>query len=230
MEAALRGGEFAPGGVRRTPIAEDALSVAITLSASPRRAVNRTPAESEMVAKARLGDPAAFEEIVKTYLPRVLAVAQNLVGRAGDAEDVAQEVFFKVHQKLANFREEASLYTWLYRVTVNTATDFMKRRSHRPLGQVEELDSLPVQDAGDTPLAAVARADLAREVREAIQEVPGAFRTVLVLREIEQLTYEEIAETMKCSIGTVESRLFRARARLKAILERRFRERRSARP
>jgi RNA polymerase sigma-70 factor (ECF subfamily) len=183
-----------------------------------------------MVAKARLGDAKAFEEIVRTYLPRVLAVAQNLVGRAGDAEDVAQEVFFKVHQKLANFREEASLYTWLYRVTVNTATDFMKRRSHRPLGQVEELDHLPVQDSGDTPLAAVARADLAREVREAIQEVPGAFRTVLVLREIEQLTYEEIAKTMKCSIGTVESRLFRARARLKAILESRFRERRSARP
>lgn len=205
------------------------MSVAITLSA-PKRAVNRTPAESEMVAKARLGDPAAFEEIVRTYLPRVLAVAQNLVGRAGDAEDVAQEVFFKVHQKLANFREEASLYTWLYRVTVNTATDFMKRRSHRPLGQVEELDNLPVQDSGDTPLAAVARADLAREVRAAIQEVPGAFRTVLVLREIEQLTYEEIAKTMKCSIGTVESRLFRARARLKAILERRFRERRSASP
>lgn len=205
------------------------MSVAITLTV-PKRAVNRTPAESEMVAKARLGDPAAFEEIVRTYLPRVLAVAQNLVGRAGDAEDVAQEVFFKVHQKLANFREEASLYTWLYRVTVNTATDFMKRRSHRPLGQVEELDNLPVQDSGDTPLAAVARADLAREVREAIQEVPGAFRTVLVLREIEQLTYEEIAKTMKCSIGTVESRLFRARARLKSILERRFRERRSASP
>lgn len=205
------------------------MSIAVTLSA-PKRAVNRTPAESELVAKARLGDPTAFEEIVRTYLPRVLAVAQNLVGRAGDAEDVAQEVFFKVHQKLSNFREEASLYTWLYRVTVNTATDFMKRRSHRPLGQVEELDNLPVQDASDTPLAAVARADLAREVREAIQEVPGAFRTVLVLREIEQLTYEEIAKTMKCSIGTVESRLFRARARLKAILERRFRERRSASP
>jgi RNA polymerase sigma-70 factor, ECF subfamily len=205
------------------------VSIAVTIS-PPKRAVNRTPAESEMIAKARLGDPAAFEDLVRTFLPRVLAVAQNLVGRSGDAEDVAQEVFFKVHKKLAHFREEASLYTWLYRVTVNTATDFMKRRSHRPLGQVEEIDSLPVTDSGDTPLAAVARADLAREVREAIQEIPGAFRTVLVLREIEQLTYEEIAATMKCSIGTVESRLFRARARLKAILERRFRERRSATP
>jgi RNA polymerase sigma-70 factor (ECF subfamily) len=182
-----------------------------------------------MIAKARLGDPTAFEDIVRTYLPRVLAIAQNLVGRGGDAEDVAQEVFFKVHQKLASFREEASLYTWLYRVTVNTATDFMKRRSHRPLGQVEEIDTLPVADEGDTPLAAISRADLTREIREAILEIPGNFRTVLVLREIEQLTYEEIAETMKCSIGTVESRLFRARARLKAILERRFREQRSAR-
>jgi RNA polymerase sigma-70 factor (ECF subfamily) len=182
-----------------------------------------------MIAKARLGDQAAFEDIVRTYLPRVLAIAQNLVGRSGDSEDVAQEVFFKVHQKLASFREEASFYTWLYRVTVNTATDFIKRRNHRPLGQVEEIDSLPVADEADTPLAAIARADLAREMREAITEVPLPFRTVLVLREIEQMTYEEIAETMKCSIGTVESRLFRARARLKAILERRFRGPRSAR-
>jgi RNA polymerase sigma-70 factor, ECF subfamily len=209
-------------------IAELAVSLVITAIA-PTRALNRPPSESEMIAKARLGDPAAFEEIVRTYLPRVLAIAQNLVGRGGDAEDVAQEVFFKVHQKLANFREEASLYTWLYRVTVNTATDFMKRRSHRPLGQVEEIDTLPVADQGDTPLSAISRADLSREIREAILEIPGNFRTVLVLREIEQLTYEEIAQTMKCSIGTVESRLFRARARLKAILERRFREQRSAR-
>jgi RNA polymerase sigma-70 factor (ECF subfamily) len=181
-----------------------------------------------MIAKARLGDPAAFEEIVRTYLPRVLAIAQNMVGRSGDAEDVAQEVFFKVHQKLRTFREEASFYTWLYRVTMNTATDFVKRRNHRPLGQVEEMDNLPVADAADTPLVAVSRADLAREMREAIQEVPVPFRTVLLLREIEQMTYEEIATTMECSIGTVESRLFRARARLKAILERRFREPRSA--
>ena len=181
-----------------------------------------------MIARARLGDSVAFEEIVRTFLPRVLAIAQNMVGRSGDAEDVAQEVFFKVHQKLGTFREEASFYTWLYRVTMNTATDFMKRRNHRPLGQVEDLESLPIADQGDTPFAAISRADLAREMREAILEIPTPFRTVLVLREIEQLTYEEIAETMKCSIGTVESRLFRARARLKSILERRFREPRSA--
>lgn len=203
------------------------MSTAISLPV-PTRALSRPSPESDLIAKARLGDPSAFEEIVRSYLPRVMAIAQNLVGRTGDAEDVAQEVFFKVHRKLGEFREEASLYTWLYRVTVNTATDFLKRRSHRPLGQVEEIDNVPVADSGDTPLAAISRTDLAREVREAIQEVPIPFRTVLVLREIEQLTYEEIADTMKCSIGTVESRLFRARARLKSILERRFREARSA--
>jgi RNA polymerase sigma-70 factor (ECF subfamily) len=181
-----------------------------------------------MIAKARLGDPAAFEELVRAYLPRVLAIAQSFVGKAADAEDVAQEVFFKVHQKLGTFREEASFYTWLYRVTMNTATDFTKRRNHRALGQVEEMDTLPVPDSSDTPLAAVSRADLSREIREAILEIPVPFRTVLVLREIEQLTYEEIATTMKCSIGTVESRLFRARARLKTILERRFQDPRSA--
>jgi RNA polymerase sigma-70 factor, ECF subfamily len=205
------------------------VSIAVSLS-SPTRALTRPPTESDLIAKARLGDTSAFEEIVRSYLPRVMAVAQNLVGRSGDAEDVAQEVFFKVHKKLQDFREEASLYTWLYRVTVNTATDFLKRRSHRPLGQVEEIDNVPVADSGDTPLSAISRTDLAREVREAIQEVPVPFRTVLVLREIEQLTYEEIAATMNCSIGTVESRLFRARARLKAILERRFRDPRSVRP
>jgi RNA polymerase sigma-70 factor (ECF subfamily) len=204
--------------------------VSIAVASIPtQRALNRPNSETEMIAKARLGDAAAFEEIVRAYLPRVLAVAQSMLGRSGDAEDVAQEVFFKVHKKLKTFREEASFYTWLYRVTLNTATDFMKRRNHRPLGQVEEMDTLPVPDSGDTPLSAVSRADLAREIREAIVEVPVPFRTVLVLREIEQMTYEEIAQTMKCSIGTVESRLFRARARLKAILERRFGEQGSAR-
>jgi RNA polymerase sigma-70 factor (ECF subfamily) len=203
------------------------VSIAVA-SIPPSRALNRPNPETEMIARARLGDAAAFEDLVRTYLPRVLAIAQGMVGRSGDAEDVAQEVFFKVHQKLSTFREEASFYTWLYRVTLNTATDFVKRRNHRPLGQVEEMDNLPVTDSADTPLAAISRADLAREMREAIIEVPLPFRTVLVLREIEQMTYDEIAETMKCSIGTVESRLFRARARLKAILERRFGEPRSA--
>lgn len=198
----------------------------IRLSSS---ALNRPTSETEMIARARLGDSAAFEDLVHAYLPRVIAVAQGFVGRGGDAEDVAQEVFFKVHKKLGTFREEASFYTWLYRVTVNTATDFLKRKNHRALTQVEEIDNLPVADESDTPLVALARADLAREMREAIMEVPLPFRTALILREIEQMTYEEIAQTMKCSIGTVESRIFRARARLKAILQRRFRDPRSAR-
>ncbi len=188
-----------------------------------RAPLNRPSSEIQLLERAKNGDEAAFGDIVQTYLPRVLAVAQNFVGRSGEAEDVAQEVFFKVHRKLATFREEAAFYTWLYRVTVNTATDFLKRRRSQPLPQHEEFERLPITARGDAPLTALSRADLSQEVRDAMAQIPPKFRAVLVLREIEQLTYEEIAETMRCSIGTVESRLFRARARLKAILEKRFR-------
>ncbi len=198
--------------------------VVAVMQAPPVRRVtlDRSTSKDETLERARTGDARAFQELVRQYLPRVLALAKGLVGGMLDAEDVAQEVFFKVHQKLATFREDSSFYTWLYRVTVNTATDLRKRRRSQALQQTEDFERLPIADTRDEPLVALSRTDLAAEVRSAMAEIPTKFRAVLVLREIEQLSYEEIAATMKCSIGTVESRLFRARARLKAILERRL--------
>ncbi len=200
------------------------MDAAAALTPKVRRlSLDRSRSEDDTIARARRGDADAFQDLVQSYLPRVLSVARSLVGGTDlEAEDIAQEVFFKVHQKLGTFREDSSFYTWLYRVTVNTATDYRKRRRLHASQQTDDFDRLPVADRADQPLAALARADLAREVRDAMAQIPPRFRAVLVLREIEQLTYEDIARTLRCSLGTVESRLFRARARLKAILERRL--------
>ena len=182
--------------------------------------------ETELLDRARAGDALAFGSLVSAYLPRVIAVARGYVGDSGDAEDVAQEVFFKVHRKLATFREDSSFFTWLYRITINTATDFVKRRGNRKARQIEEFERLPVADSSDSPITRITREELRAEIRDSMALLPEQFRAVLVLREIEQLSYEEIAETMACAIGTVESRLFRARARLKVLLERRLNIRR----
>src|SRR5689334_12370994 len=98
-----------------------------------RLTLDRSTSKDDTLERARNGDPFAFQALVRQYLPRVLALAKGMVGGNLEAEDVAQEVFFKVHQKLSTFREDSSFYTWLYRVTVNTATDLRKRRYAQPL-------------------------------------------------------------------------------------------------
>lgn len=126
-----------------------------------------------------------------------------------------QEVFFKVHRKLHTFREDAALSTWLYRVTMNAAADYLKRRRSDRSVLVEDFGALALEDPQDSPEAEADREDQRRLVRQAIAELPDIFRDVLVLRELEGLPYEEIAETLGLSKGTVESRLFRARARVR---------------
>ena len=179
-----------------------------------------TPHEEDILSRARNGDPDAFRSLVERYTPRVYAVARNLVASAGDAEDVTQEVFFKVHAKLESFREEAAFSTWLYRVTVNAAADYVKKRRQERSTLVEDMARLPVEDPSGEPEEDVARDDLCREIRSAMAALPPKFRTILVLRELEGLSYNAITEILGISKGTVESRLFRARARLRERLHR----------
>ena len=176
--------------------------------------------QADLLERLEAGNPAAFPDLVHRFLPRVLAVAQAIVGRSGDAEDVAQEVFFKVHAKLSTFRRDSSLYTWIYRITVNTATDHVKR--NRASGQTESLDTVTPAARGDSPLEALSRSELSLHVRDALSELPPPFRILLALREIEGLSYEEISRVSGLPFGTVASRLLRARARLKEILEARL--------
>ncbi|HYC76854.1 MAG TPA: sigma-70 family RNA polymerase sigma factor [Planctomycetota bacterium] len=184
--------------------------------------MERFVVDLELVRRARDGDAAAFEEIVRLCLPRVLGVARSVVGRAADAEDVAQVVFYKVYRRLDTFREEASFYTWLYRVTVNAANDRLKQRRRDRSRQEEEFERMPVAPPSEDPARQAAKEDLRAQVRAAVQELPPKFRDVVVLREAHDLSCEEVAATLGIPFGTVVSRLFRARAKLKKILEKRL--------
>jgi RNA polymerase sigma-70 factor (ECF subfamily) len=187
---------------------------------SDRRATVTSPCpERDLLDRARQGDAAAFREIVETYTPRVYSLVRSLVRQDSEAEDVAQEVFFKVHAKLDSFREDSSFFTWLYRVAFNTATDHLKKRRQERSIQLEDLSRLPVEDSADSPAENLSRKDLRAEVRQAMARLPEKFRTILVLRELEGLAYEDLATVLKISKGTVESRLFRARERLRKLLE-----------
>jgi RNA polymerase sigma-70 factor (ECF subfamily) len=158
---------------------------------------------------------------VERYQDRVFALIHGIVRDAHEVEDVAQEVFLKVFTRIAAFDERSQFYTWLYRVAVNAAKDHVKKRVRRPAVPLDEADALP--GAGEGPEARAASNETARLVRAAIDTLPVRYREVLALRELEGLPYDEIAAVLGISIGTVESRLHRARARLRRRLERHVR-------
>jgi RNA polymerase sigma-70 factor (ECF subfamily) len=173
--------------------------------------------DKDLVRRVREGDGEALRLLVERYQERVFALIFGIVRDAHEVEDVAQEVFLKVYTRIAAFDGRSQFYTWLYRVAVNAAKDHVKKRVRRPALPLDEADALP--GAAEGPDAGATRTETVRLVREAIGALPLRYREVLALREIEGLSYDEIAAVLKISIGTVESRLHRARARLKRRLE-----------
>lgn len=172
--------------------------------------------DKELVRRIRGDDAEALRLLVERYQERIFALIHGIVRDAHEVEDVAQEVFLKVYTRIEAFDERSQFYTWLYRVAVNAAKDHVKKRVRRPAVPLEEADALPGAGAG--PDADAARSETRRLVREAIDALPLRYREVLALREIEGLSYVEVATVLGISIGTVESRLHRARARLKRKL------------
>lgn len=166
----------------------------------------------ELINQFKSGKLEGFEMLVKKYYNRVINIIRSLTYDSHDAQDIAQEAFLKVYHQIDSFRNEAKFSSWLYRVTVNTAYDFLRRRKNNTV-YLEDVDYERIvdqQDSGDI---------LAKElVWDALKKVPFEFRSVLALREIEGLSYGEIAQALKIRIGTVESRLYRARQMLKNIL------------
>jgi RNA polymerase sigma-70 factor (ECF subfamily) len=190
-------------------------------AAAPPKDENRL-VDPEIVRRAKAGDAAAFDALVRAALPRVLAVARSVVGRAADAEDVAQAVFYKVYRRLDTYREDASFSTWLYRVTINAAHDRLKSRRRERTVEAEDYDRIPETDPADDPAAVAVKEDLRAEVRAAVDELPEKFRDVVLLREAHGLSCEDVATTLGIPFGTVVSRLFRARSKLKEILSRKL--------
>ena len=186
-----------------------------------------------LVEALKRQDATAFEALVRSYAPKLLAVARRFINNEADAHDCVQETFLAVHRKIQDFEERASLGTWLHRIVVNAALTRL-RASKR---QAEEsLDSLlPKFDTdgyliGPTSMAPLSaddlleRADTKRTVRTAIDQLPPGYRSVLLLRDIEGFSTQEVADALDIKPGTVKTRLHRARAALKTLLEPIFRE------
>lgn len=187
-------------------------------------------ADAELVARVQRGDKQAFNLLVIKYQRKILRLLSRMIRDPADLEDVAQEAFIKAYRALPQFRGESAFYTWLYRIAINTARNWLSSVGKRPSAPnaiesedgetFNETDSL--SDIG-TPESMVASREIAEAVNAAIEELPEELRTAIVLREIEGMSYEDIAQTMGCPIGTVRSRIFRAREaiaqRLRPILD-----------
>lgn len=171
----------------------------------------------DLVAASLAGDHDAFRRLVERYQDRLFGLARSYTKSAVEIEDIVQDAFMKAFRRLDTFNHESSFYTWLYRITLNTALDFLKRRGRSPVRAVEdpELGAPIPSQQGFAPSARMEREEIAEITRAVLEELPEIFRTVLVLRELQGLAYQEIADVLGISIGTVESRLFRARARFK---------------
>lgn len=176
--------------------------------------------DGTLVHQVLAGDQQAFQLLVERYQSRLFAMARHYTRNVVEIEDLVQDTFLKAFARLETFQHQSSFYTWLYRIATNTILDYLKRRGRNPVLSVEdpELSAPPQERATVRPDAGLERADLQRITQEVLGEMPDIFRTVLVMREFDEMAYQEIADVLGISIGTVESRLFRARARFKQKL------------
>jgi len=184
---------------------------------SDRPATGVEQSDLELVRRVQKGERGAFDLLVLRYQHKVVKLVARLLRDPAEAEDVAQEAFVKAYRALGSFRGDSAFYTWLYRIAVNTARNTMASRQRRPLdyeADLSESEQSVVESRmrhGDTPEAVALSDEIHRTVNGAIEALPEDLRTAIVLREVEGLSYEEIAEAMDCPVGTVRSRIFRAR-------------------
>ncbi len=179
--------------------------------------------DHQLIHRFRAGDTRAFDLLVERYRQSVFNIIYHTVGKIGYADDLAQDVFIKVYHALSSYQERSTFSTWLYRITVNACIDEVRRRKRRWFFQAGELDKrqideIPIERGGDGVEEQVERNEIKKFVHEAIAGLPEPYRTVVTLRDINDLSYEEIAKILRCRIGTVKSRLFYARMKLREQL------------
>lgn len=179
----------------------------------------RADDDPDLVDRLRRGDPAAFEELVIAHQHRVFGVALRMLGSRAEAEEIAQETFLRAHGALGEFRGEAKLSTWLYAIASRLCLNRLAS-SERRMGREGEETLLRLASGHANPVDELERSEVETALHRAIAELPEERRIVVVLRDLEGLSYEEIAETLGLELGTVRSRLHRARMDLKAKLER----------
>ena len=161
------------------------------------------------------GEEKGFEMLVRKYQDSVLNIVYSLIGRDRESEDIAQEVFLKVYRSLRSFRQRCQFSTWLYRIVVNTAYDFLRRRRNLVSDEGVLERSAAVCEG---PKDALLMREREAMIQKALGSIPIKYRTAVVLKDIEGLSYIEISRVLRCSIGTVESRIYRARQFLKEEL------------
>ncbi|MGU5534522.1 RNA polymerase sigma factor RpoE [Aeromonas caviae] len=173
--------------------------------------------DEQLVERVQRGDKNAFNLLVRKYQHKVVNLVARYVNNPGDVPDVAQEAFIKAYRALPTFRGESAFYTWLYRIAVNTAKNYLTSQGRRPPSSDVEVDEAEYYGGGEalqevaTPENLALTDEIKRTMFTAIEALPEDLRTAITLREMEGLSYEEIAEIMDCPVGTVRSRIFRAR-------------------
>jgi len=173
--------------------------------------------DKQLVKRVQQGDKRAFDLLVVKYQHKILAIVGRYIRDTGEVHDVAQEAFIKAYRALGNFRGDSAFYTWLYRIAINTAKNHLVARSRRPPSSDVDMEDAEFYNGSqalkdrDTPENLFFRDELQEVVNRTIENLPEDLKTAVTLREFEGLSYEEIAQVMGCPMGTVRSRIFRAR-------------------
>lgn len=173
--------------------------------------------DKQLVEKVQKGDKRAFDMLVIKYQHKIFSIISRYIKDSAEVHDVAQEAFIKAYRAIGNFRGDSAFYTWIYRIAINTAKNYLVSRGRRPPASDVDMDDAEFYAGSDmlqdnaSPEQQLMRDQLEAVVYKAIQSLPEDLRTAVSLREMDGLSYEEIAEVMSCPVGTVRSRIFRAR-------------------
>jgi RNA polymerase sigma-70 factor (ECF subfamily) len=178
--------------------------------------VTASDTDQQLVQRAQRGDPRAFDLLVLKYQRRIGALVSRYINDPGEVEDVTQEAFIKAYRALDKFRGDSAFYTWLYRIASNAAKNHLVAKGRRPgadatIEDAEGFEQADLISESSTPEAVLMSEELAQVVTEAMDALPEELRAALTLREFEGLSYDDIAAVLECPVGTVRSRIFRAR-------------------
>lgn len=178
---------------------------------------NSEQLDEDLVLRVQQGDKSAFDLLVVKYQHKIVQLVNRYVKDPSEAQDVAQEAFIKAYRALGGFRGDSAFYTWLYRIAINTAKNYLVSRARRStdyqvdIQEAEAIENAPQLHGMETPERLLLNQEIIDTIQATIEQLPEEMRTAIMLREFEGMSYEEIAQAMDCPIGTVRSRIFRAR-------------------
>lgn len=179
--------------------------------------LNQTDQDRALVERVQKGDKRAFDLLIRKYQHKIVSVISRYISDWSECQDVAQETFIRAYRAIGNFRGDSQFYTWIYKIAINTAKNYLVSQGRRPPKDDIAVDDAVLLDGGAwlkdraTPEHELLRQEIEQTVFDTVEQLPEELKTAITLREVDGLSYEEIAEKMDCPIGTVRSRIFRAR-------------------